>query len=292
MNILKFTDLGVISEPNQQSLIPIVEDNTNYVTPVSGITEYIINSIEPVIIDPNWTYTYTTVESNSANWETTYQRVDGAQTFWDIAYDKVSSLSGVWATQYDDSPIAAVSGNWNDTYQRVQDDSDTWDSTYTTVKSNSADWFTDVQAIKNEILGGLYPIGAVYMTVNNNNPGSFLGIGTWQKTSQGRFLVGQGNRGDQGDPTFNAGNGNRGAYKHTLTQQEMPVHRHGFSGANGNYDGQSPSPFELTKDDPEQTHNPGSTYNTGIRGILDAGGSKSHNNVPPEYGVYVWMRVS
>jgi len=292
MNILKFTDLGVVETPNLSSLIPIVEENKNYVTPVSGITDYIIETIEPIIIDPNWTYTYTTVEANSANWETTYIRVDGAQTFWDDAYDKVRALSGVWAAQYDDSLLQSTSSNWNNTYQKVQDDSGSWDSTYTIVKSNSADWFTDVVAIKNSILGSLYPIGAVYITVNNNNPGSFLGIGTWQKTSQGRFLVGQGNRGQAGDPTFNSGNGSRGEYSHTLTTQEMPKHRHGFTGANGNVDRQSPSPFELTKDDPEQTHNPGSSYNTGSRGILDAGGSQPHNNVPPEYGIYVWERVS
>lgn len=291
MNILKFTDLGIIETPNLSSLIPIVEENKNYVTPVSGITDYIINTIEPIIIDPNWTFTYTTVFSNSANWENTYSRVTAAAPYWDDAYDKVASLSADWAERFDSTAIAAASGNWNATYNTVEDNRDKWDSTHTTVRANSADWFTDLEAIRTFVLGGLYPVGSVYLTVDNSNPGSWL-PGTWQKTSQGRFLVGQGNRGEAGDPTFSAENGNRGEYRHTLTKAEMPKHRHGFTGANGNVNSQSHSPFELVKDDPEQRYDPGSSANTGNRGILDTGGDQPHNNIPPEYGVYVWKRVS
>lgn len=40
-------------------------------------------------------------------------------------------------------------------------------------------------------LGMAFPVGAVYITYNNNNPGDFLG-GTWTQFGQGRMLMGQG----------------------------------------------------------------------------------------------------
>ena len=91
--------------------------------------------------------------------------------------------------------------------------------------------------------------------------------------------AGQGNDGTDTCTTNYATCG--GAYKHTLTVGEMPIHRHGFTGANGNASDQDPSPFDLVKDDPEQTHNPGSSYNTGSTGILDSGGDLPHNNTQP-----------
>ena len=42
-----------------------------------------------------------------------------------------------------------------------------------------------------ELRGRLYPVGAVYITYNNNNPGNFLG-GSWVQFGQGRTLMGQG----------------------------------------------------------------------------------------------------
>lgn len=44
-------------------------------------------------------------------------------------------------------------------------------------------------------LNRLYPVGAIYLTWNNNNPGNFLG-GTWVQFGQGRTLIGQGTGND------------------------------------------------------------------------------------------------
>lgn len=41
----------------------------------------------------------------------------------------------------------------------------------------------------------MFPVGAVYITYNNNNPGNFLG-GTWVQFGQGRTLIGQGTGND------------------------------------------------------------------------------------------------
>lgn len=74
----------------------------------------------------------------------------------------------------------------------------------------------------------LYPVGSIYMTVSNANPGTLFG-GTWQKI-QGRFLLGQ-------DSSHAAGT-TGGAGTVTLTTNNMPAHTHGFSltaASNGNH---------------------------------------------------------
>ena len=50
----------------------------------------------------------------------------------------------------------------------------------------------------------MYPVGAVYITYNNNNPGKFLG-GIWEQFGQGRTLIGVGTGNDQiKSQSFNA----------------------------------------------------------------------------------------
>lgn len=44
-------------------------------------------------------------------------------------------------------------------------------------------------------LNKIFPVGAVYITYDNNNPGNFLG-GTWEQFGQGRTLVGEGTGND------------------------------------------------------------------------------------------------
>lgn len=50
---------------------------------------------------------------------------------------------------------------------------------------------TDLTDIKNSIGSSLYPVGSIYVNaVNNTNPGSLLGFGTWAAFGAGRVMVG------------------------------------------------------------------------------------------------------
>lgn len=42
-----------------------------------------------------------------------------------------------------------------------------------------------------EIFKLIYPVGSIYMSVNNTNPGTLFG-GTWERIAQGRTLMGEG----------------------------------------------------------------------------------------------------
>ena len=66
------------------------------------------------------------------------------------------------------------------------------------------------------ILDKVYPIGSIYMSVNNVNPADLFG-GTWQELT-GRFLLGR--------STAHAAGSTGGEEEHTLTSNEMPAHTH------------------------------------------------------------------
>ena len=60
-----------------------------------------------------------------------------------------------------------------------------------------------------------FPVGAVYITYNNNNPGNFIG-GTWVQFGQGRVLMGQGTGNDGStSKSFTFGGDTGGTYKNT-----------------------------------------------------------------------------
>lgn len=54
---------------------------------------------------------------------------------------------------------------------------------------------SDPQTQINQILSNVYPIGAIYMSVNSTNPSSLFG-GTWQAWGAGRVPLGIGNNGE------------------------------------------------------------------------------------------------
>ena len=86
-----------------------------------------------------------------------------------------------------------------------------------------------------EFMKNIYPVGAVYITYNNNNPGNFIG-GTWVQFGQGRVLVGQGTGNDGSTSmSFTAG-GTGGKYNKTLEPKNVGFYEVGMiNHQNGNY---------------------------------------------------------
>lgn len=127
--------------------------------------------------------------------------------------------------------------------------------------------------IKNDLLDMVYPIGAIYMSVNSTSPATLFG-GTWEQLKD-RFLLGA------GDTYTNGSTG--GEATHTLTVNEMPSHDH---------------PITCTY----QTTGSPSASSTSIQGTnnylasyskTDArGGGQAHNNMPPYLVVYMWQRTA
>jgi hypothetical protein len=152
----------------------------------------------------------------------------------------------------------------------------------------------------------IYPVNSIYLTVDSINPGTRFTGTVWELVSEGRYLAGVGTGTDKNGSQVTVREGdldNIGEYNHTLSESEMPKHKHGFSGADGDNRSQKLSPFVVARDDAERRFLPGEPGNQdfqpggksgtdGETGIFAAGGSKSHNNTPPYFGVYVWRRTS
>jgi hypothetical protein len=117
----------------------------------------------------------------------------------------------------------------------------------------------------------IYPVGSIYMSINNTSPQSFFG-GTWERI-QDRFLLAAGS-------TYAAG-GTGGSATHTLTVNEMPYHGHVVGTEGGS----------ISK---TTSYIAGATGGAGARGESstdNAGGGAAHNNMPPYLVVYVWKRT-
>lgn len=82
-----------------------------------------------------------------------------------------------------------------------------------TVKADLNSLTTIVNAIKSE----LHPVGSVYITYVNTNPGTLLGFGTWVALSDG-YLRNNATSGSGGSLTSGST---------TLSISQMPAHNHG-----------------------------------------------------------------
>lgn len=125
------------------------------------------------------------------------------------------------------------------------------------------------------VLDKVYPVGSIYMSVNSTNPKTLFG-GTWVQIKD-RFLLAAGT-------TYKAG-ATGGEAAHTLTESEMPSHKHAVYYPNaGAADHSAPGNYP---DGPSD-----STYYAIGSYTSSAGGDKAHNNLPPYLSVYVWKRTA
>ena len=170
------------------------------------------------------------------------------------------------------------------------------------------------------ILNAVYPVGSIYMSVANTNPGTLFG-GTWVQL-ENRFLIGAGTN-------YVAGN-TGGNTQVTLTENQLPSHNHSMAhthsmahqhtAANGANHGFATLDTEKDiyntslkfagKSTPNAMYhasytalsqptnaNTGeaSTQNTGAASIQNTGnkgGGAAVSILPPYLAVYMWKRIA
>lgn len=123
----------------------------------------------------------------------------------------------------------------------------------------------------------VYPIGSIYMSVNNVNPSTLFG-GTWVAWGSGKVPVGV----DTSQTEFNTVEKTGGEKTHTLTVEEMPSHNHILWGvrkyqADGTnawvQDGEANVAVEEAK-------------------TTVTGGSQPHNILQPYITCFMWKRTA
>lgn len=134
-------------------------------------------------------------------------------------------------------------------------------------------------AMLNSLLDYIYPVNSIYMSYSHNDPNTMFG-GTWVRI-ENRFLWGC-------DADGNIG-GTGGAKTHTLTDNEMPNHKHiglyyrsnstevGLGGGSATYK------LGFTT----AGGNASADLETG-----SSGGGAAHNNMPPFIQVSIWRRTA
>lgn len=125
-----------------------------------------------------------------------------------------------------------------------------------------------------EILGLVYPVGSIYMSINNVSPATLFG-GKWVQI-KGRFLLGA-------SDVYKA-NTTGGEATHTLTTDEMPNHQHSIWFPNGGGEQSAEIGY------PEAGSR--NTYYAEASKTAGSGGGAAHNNMPPYLVVYMWRRLS
>lgn len=138
-------------------------------------------------------------------------------------------------------------------------------------------------------LNKIFPVGAVYITYDNNNPGNFLG-GTWERFGQGRTLVGEGTGNDGSTSMSFTSNSTGGEYYHTLSFSEMPAHEHevGIWNSSGSL---KTSPWEFmtirgSHYSDNKSHNVNSIHTN------TSGSGTPHANIQPYLVVFFWRRTN
>lgn len=165
----------------------------------------------------------------------------------------------------------------------------------------------------NNMLNTVYPVGSIYMSVNNTNPSAIFG-GTWIEWGAGKVPVGVNTL----ETEFNSVEKTGGEKTHTLTIAQMPSHGHSVSIAssgscttsangrhahsldlinhcstngNGQVFGPTTSPTNYkTSEIVDHTHTvPNHTHTVNQS---NAGGGQAHNNLQPYITCYMWKRTA
>lgn len=138
-----------------------------------------------------------------------------------------------------------------------------------------------VNEINTNLIYKIYPIGSIYMSVNNVSPASFLG-GAWQAINSGYMLK---------SVSANAGNysGSNTSGSTAISIEQMPQHGHTravFGAVNTSF-----------------TNNTTGLWTYGGTGVAtvygssqlsdNAGGNQGHTHSidTPAFGVYMWVRI-
>jgi len=111
----------------------------------------------------------------------------------------------------------------------------------------------------------LYPVGAIYFSMNNTDPAKLMG-GRWEQI-KGKVLVGV----DDTDSDFRTAGNNGGEKTHLLTERESGV--------------------ASTKDEAEDGLGLSIAAAFENRVAIFRDNTTPHNNMPPYEVVYIWKRI-
>lgn len=139
--------------------------------------------------------------------------------------------------------------------------------------------YIDAHSSGGVTLDKVYPVGSIYMSVNNTNPGTLFG-GTWVAWGSGRVPVGV----DTSDSDFSTIEKTGGEKTHELSINEMPSHTH------ANYAKRTNVTINSSGNTIISCHSSNTGASTG-NNIGKTGSNAPHNNIQPYITCYMWKRI-
>ena len=186
----------------------------------------------------------------------------------DDVYTKTETYN---QTEIDD--LLSDKADADDVYTKTETYNQTEIDDLLSTKADADDVYTKTESV-NLLLDKVYPVGSIYMSVENTSPASFLG-GTWEQLKD-RFLLGAGD-------TYT--NGTTGGNKDAVV---VSHYHHIKNNATGNSVGvgYGNAGYDRIED---------VTFNATIGQELIAqttGESGTNKNMPPYLVVYMWKRTA
>lgn len=185
------------------------------------------------------------------------------------------NLSNMWI-------IGGFNLSVNNTNNQFVDSNDININQFNSTNSNISQDNTQSNLIN---LDMVYPVGSIYMSVNDVNPQALFG-GQWERIKD-RFLLASGNTYENGQ--------NGGVAKYQLKREEMPAHTHEEL-LYVNYDASTTVPAGFCRI-PTNAYlfstTAVSNKNVGAFGTTTStGGGGAHENMPPYLVVNIWKRIA
>ena len=171
--------------------------------------------------------------------------------------------------------ISAINDNLGDSLTGISKANTIKDDTEKSGQSSNT-----YKTIKDILLDSVYPIGSIYISVNDVSPASFLG-GEWVEFAKGKTIVGI----DSTNIRFNNPEKTGGLETVKLETSQLPEHIHSIK--------MSVSTGAIQ--DTDAFTNIGIKSESGPIHYGDtnkAGLNQPHENMPPYIVVYMWKRVS
>lgn len=135
----------------------------------------------------------------------------------------------------------------------------------------------------------VYPVGSIYLSVNDTNPGTIFG-GTWTAWGTGRVPVGV----NTGDSNFNTVEKTGGASTVSLTEAQLPSHKHHTTFYNDDFNnsGDGETDSSKKKQSAGLTYDVGYMQNSWNKDTSSTGSGQAHNNLQPYITCYMWKRTA
>ena len=284
-----------VTIPNGKSKICFLEGTGSGASVYDGLdklalsSNVTINNESPISAGSTTTFTNKTFDANGTG--NSISNIENADISASAAieFSKMENLTASKALQSDSNGDVSASGVTNTELGYV--------SGVTSAIQTQLDTLTTAVNTKTT-LAAVYPVGSIYINAtNSNNPSSLLGFGTWVAFGAGRVPIGI----DSSDTDFDTAEETGGSKTHTLTESEMPAHRHFlFRNVGVGNIGDTTSSLSAA-----HYYNDGSqSYRIRKSSSSDAflepditlsgqtGSGSAHNNVQPYIVVYMWKRTA